>query len=194
MSGTLHNGRHENELKCSERYIIYAESIPKVPACEAYLDIETTGLTPFGCEITVIGIHLCRKNGNDFVQLVGKDVNADSILEALEGIDVLYTYNGSRFDLPFIRAALDLDLEEHFAHRDLMYDCWRNGLYGGLKGVEKQLGIGRRLPDMNGWEAVRLWWRYVDSFDLEALNKLMEYNKEDVLNLKTLKEILAVSD
>ena len=40
---------------------------------------------------------------------------------------------------------------------------------------------------MNGYEAVRLWWRYVDSFDLEALNKLLEYNREDVVNLKTLK-------
>ena len=159
-------------------------------SCEAYLDIETTGLTPSGCEITVIGIHLCRKEGNDFVQLVGKDVTADSILSALEGIDTLYTYNGSRFDLPFINALLGINLEEHFTHRDLMYDCWKNGLYGGLKGVEKQLGIGRKLPDMNGWEAVKLWWKYVDSFDLEALNKLLEYNKEDVVNLKTLKDRL----
>ena len=27
----------------------------------------------------------------------------------------------------------------------------------------------------------------VDSFDLDALDKLLEYNKEDVVNLKTLK-------
>ncbi len=159
-------------------------------AREAYLDIETTGLSPSGCEITVIGIHLCREGGTDFVQLVGKDISADGILGALEGIDTLYTYNGSRFDLPFINAVLGLNLEEHFPHRDLMYDCWRNRLYGGLKGVEKQLGIGRKLPDMNGWEAVKLWWKYVESFDLEALNKLLEYNKEDVVNLKTLKDKL----
>ncbi len=63
-------------------------------------------------------------------------------------------------------------------------------MYGGLKAVERQLGIERRLKDMNGYEAIKLWWRYVDFFDLEALNKLLEYNKEDVLNLKTLKEIL----
>ncbi|MGD0794552.1 MAG: ribonuclease H-like domain-containing protein [Dehalococcoidales bacterium] len=157
---------------------------------EAYLDIETTGLTPSGCEITVIGIHLCRSADTDFVHLVGKDITADSVLSALEGSDVLYTYNGSRFDLPFIHASLGVNLEEIFTHRDLMYDCWRNGLYGGLKGVERQLGIGRKLPDMNGWEAVRLWWKYVDSFDLDALNKLLEYNKEDVLNLKTLKDML----
>jgi uncharacterized protein len=157
---------------------------------EAYLDIETTGLSPSGCEITVIGIHLCRGDEVDFVQLVGKDISADGITGALEGVEVLYTYNGSRFDLPFINSALGINLEEHFNHHDLMYDCWRNGLYGGLKGVERRLGIARKLPDMNGFEAVKLWWKYVDSFDLDALNKLCEYNKEDVVNLKTLKDML----
>jgi uncharacterized protein YprB with RNaseH-like and TPR domain len=161
-----------------------------MPHTEAYLDIETTGLTPDGCEITVIGIHLCRGGNDEFIQLVGRDVTADSIMEALGDIDVLYTYNGSRFDLPFIQAQLGINLTQIFHHHDLMYDCWRNNLYGGLKGVERQLGIARNLPDMNGFEAVRLWWKYVDSFDLDALNTLLEYNKEDVVNLKTLRDIL----
>lgn len=158
--------------------------------CEAYLDIETTGLTPSGCEITVIGIHICRGEETDFVQLVGRDVTIADIMAALRGVEVLYTYNGSRFDLPFIHARLGINLAEIFPHHDLMYDCWRKNLYGGLKGVERQLGVKRKLPDMNGWEAVRLWWKYVDSFDLDALNKLCEYNKEDVINLKILRDML----
>jgi uncharacterized protein YprB with RNaseH-like and TPR domain len=161
-----------------------------MPNAEAYLDIETTGLAPSGCEITVVGIHRCRGEDTDFVQLVGREATADAILEALRDIDILYTYNGSRFDLPFIHARLGIDLTQLFDHRDLMYDCWRNNLYGGLKGVERRLGIARNLPGMNGWEAVRLWWKYVDSFDLEALDTLLEYNKEDVLNLKTLRDML----
>jgi uncharacterized protein len=161
-----------------------------MPHTEAYLDIETTGLTPSGCEITVIGIHICRGEQVDFIQLVGIDVTAAGILSALRDVDVLYTYNGSRFDLPFIHARLGINLAEMFPHHDLMFDCWRKNLYGGLKGVERQLGVRRKLPDMNGWEAVRLWWKYVDSFDLDALNILCEYNKEDVVNLKTLKDML----
>jgi uncharacterized protein YprB with RNaseH-like and TPR domain len=161
-----------------------------MPNVEAYLDIETTGLSPFGCEITVIGIHLCNGENTDFVQLVGKDVDAPSILEALRGVDIIYTYNGSRFDLPFIHAQFGINLAELFAHHDLMYDCWRQNLFGGLKAVERQLGINRVLAEMNGYEAVRLWWKYVDSFDLGALNTLLEYNKEDVVNLKTLKDML----
>ena len=160
------------------------------PCTEAYLDIETTGLTYSECVITVIGIHLCCGDDTDFVQLVGKDITADSILEALGDVDVIYTYNGSRFDLPFIRSQFGVNLAERFTHRDLMYDCWRNNLFGGLKAVERQLGINRELKGVDGWEAVKLWWRYVDSFDLEALNTLLEYNREDVINLKVLKEML----
>jgi uncharacterized protein YprB with RNaseH-like and TPR domain len=81
-----------------------------------------------------------------------------------------------------------------FEHRDLMYQCWRNNLYGGLKYVEKQLGIQRRLIEVNGYEAVMLWWRYINNYDEDALETLLEYNKEDVMNLMTLKEKLRQLD
>ena len=56
--------------------------------------------------------------------------------------------------------------------------------------MERQLGIERTLTEINGYDAIRLWWRYVDCFDLDSLNTLLEYNKEDVFNLKALKERL----
>jgi uncharacterized protein YprB with RNaseH-like and TPR domain len=154
---------------------------------EAYLDIETTGLSTSGCDVTVIGIHICDGDDTRFIQLIGKEITVSSILEALEGVHTLYTYNGSRFDLPFIHGILGLDLSRKFAHHDLMYDCWQKNLYGGLKGVERQLGIPRILKDMDGYEAVKLWWKYVENFDTDALKKLCDYNKEDVVNLRTLK-------
>ena len=160
------------------------------PSTEAYLYIETTGLSPYLDEITVIGIHLCNGDDTRFIQLVGKDITAESVTEALSGVKVLYTYNGSRFDLPFIYSRLEVNLAQTITHHDLMFDCWRCNLYGGFKAVEKQLGIERNLTEVNGYEAIRLWWRYEDSFDLDALNTLLEYNKEDVFNLKTLKERL----
>ena len=132
-------------------------------------------------------MYICNGENAKVIQLVGKDITADSLLETLEGVKIIHTYNGSRFDLPFIYGCMGIDLNQIFPHRDLMFDCWKNNLYGGLKAVERQLGIERRLKDMNGWEAIKLWWKYVDSFDLEALNKLLEYNREDVVNLKTLK-------
>jgi len=157
---------------------------------EAYLDIETTGLHPSYSQITVVGIYLTNGFASRFVQLVGEDITADSLLESLDGASTINTYNGSRFDLPFIYVHHRVNLARQFKHCDLMYHCWRNNLYGGLKAVERQLGIDRRLKEINGYEAVRLWWRYVNDYDKDALATLLEYNKEDVVNLKVLREKL----
>jgi uncharacterized protein YprB with RNaseH-like and TPR domain len=157
---------------------------------EAFLDIETTGLSPNSDQITVIGIYHADGARSKFVQLVGDRVTPENLLESMRGTSVIYTYNGSRFDLPFINRRLGVDIESMYRHCDLMYSCWDNELYGGLKGVEKQLNIPRKLKEMNGYEAVRLWWRYVNSYDEKALSLLLEYNKEDVVNLKTLRDRL----
>ena len=157
---------------------------------EAYLDIETTGLSYRDCEITVVGIYLPGDGEDRFVQLVGDKITDLSLMQALDGADTLYTYNGSRFDLPFIYMRHKVNLAREFEHCDLMYHCWKNRLYGGLKEVERQLGIYRRLKEVNGYEAVRLWWKYVNDYDTDALNLLLEYNKEDVVNLKELRDRL----
>jgi uncharacterized protein len=161
------------------------------PEWEAYLDIETTGLSPDFSEITVVGIYLTNGNQDRFVQLVGEKVTAAAILEALEGVTTLYTYNGRRFDIPFIHARCGVNLESECRHTDLMNHCWNNRLFGGLKAVERQLGIVRRIKEVDGFEAVRLWWRYVNDYDKVALQTLLEYNREDVINLKTLRDKLS---
>ena len=154
---------------------------------DAYLDIETTGLCSFYDEITVIGICLVNGSENKLVQLVGTDATKVNLLRTLRCVDTIYTYNGSRFDFPFIHSSLGVNLERQFHHRDLMYDCWKNNLYGGFKAVERQLGIPRRLRGIGGAEAVMLWWRYQINHDRKALALLLEYNKEDVVNLKALR-------
>ena len=159
---------------------------------DAYLDIETTGLSPVYSEITVIGI--CLVNGSDcrLVQLVGEQVTLENLVQALNRVHTIHTYNGRRFDLPFILACLDVDLTEMHNHRDLMYDCWRKNLYGGFKAVEGQLGIPRKLKGINGYDAVMLWRRFQQYGDRAALALLLEYNREDVMNLKILKERLLI--
>ena len=159
---------------------------------EAYLDIETTGLYPGDSYITVIGIYIVdeESGGEKVVQLVGDDACEANLLEALEGVEKIYTYNGSRFDLPFIHSKIDVNLEAVFAHHDLMFDCWRCRLFGGFKAVEVRLGIERELKGVNGFEAVILWERYKRDKDEEALERLLHYNREEVKNLKALKEKL----
>jgi uncharacterized protein YprB with RNaseH-like and TPR domain len=157
---------------------------------EAFIDIETTGLSPWESEITVIGFYICSGMESRSVQLVGKDITRAEVLATLEGVDTIYTFNGARFDLPFIYHHLGINLAEMYDHCDLMFQCWNNNLKGGLKGVEKQLGISRESEGVDGREAIHLWGRYLHSADLEALETLLQYNLEDVVNLKTLKEIL----
>jgi hypothetical protein len=161
---------------------------------DAYLDIETTGLSPQADELTVVGVFI--DDGDDggssaiIIQLVGDEITADRLQEAFQGVSSLYTFNGSRFDVPFIKTRLGVDLEKGLRHRDLMYDCWDQGLRGGLKKVERALGIRRKLPGMDSLGAIRLWDQFRANDDHEALNSLLEYNKEDILNLKTLRALL----
>jgi len=158
----------------------------------AYLDIETTGLSRTYADLTVIGVGLERGRRVEMFQLIEDNLSQPKLLGVLEGVDEIYTYNGSRFDLPFIKAKLGVDLKQHFGHRDLMYDCWKQNLKGGLKKVEQLLQIERKLTDVDGYRAVLLWWDYVNNQNRRALETLLEYNREDVVNLRVLRKKLVV--
>ena len=144
----------------------------------AYLDIETS----WEKRITIIGIY---RSGEQTTQLIAPDINRDDLLEALDGVDRLYTYNGTGFDLPVIERWLGIHLAGLVPHRDLMYDCWKRKLKGGLKGVERALGIHRDTEGVDGLQAMRLWAAYQRG-DREALELLLRYNKEDCVNLEVL--------
>jgi uncharacterized protein YprB with RNaseH-like and TPR domain len=160
-------------------------------SADAYLDIETTGLSAFFDYITVIGVLRCDGRNNELIQLVGEEATRGNLITALRDVKTIYTYNGTRFDLRFIANSLGIDLAVAYYHHDLMYDCWRCNLYGGFKAVERQLGIPRRLVGISGYEAVQLWWTYMKGGSQNALALLLEYNREDVVNLKALRERLS---
>jgi uncharacterized protein YprB with RNaseH-like and TPR domain len=158
----------------------------------AYLDIETTGLSRDYCDITVIGIGLEQFAGVKVVQLIAPDISAFKLMRELKGVEEIYTYNGSRFDVPFIREKLGVDLKNEMVHTDLMYACWKHNLKGGLKAVEQRLGIKRKLTGIDGRMAVKLWWQYYNENDRQALKTLLKYNEEDVVNLRGLRQKLHI--
>lgn len=149
----------------------------------AYLDIETTFT---GC-ISVIGIY---RPDQGTTQLVGGGVNDVNLYDTLIGVTTIITFSGSSFDLPVIRKRLYADLDSEFDHRDLLYVCRNRGLRGGLKVVEQRLGIDRTTVGLNGYDALRLWERYEQRGDQAALDTLLAYNYEDVVNLALLEAIL----
>ncbi len=153
---------------------------------DAYLDIETA----FDGGITIVGVYSAKLG---LVQMVGAEVDDVRLMKSLDQVTRLFTYNGSRFDLPVIRRQLGLDIPaQSCTHRDLMYDCWRQNLYGGLKRVEAMLGIARQSQGIDGWMAMKLWDRYDRAGDESALDRLLEYNGDDVKNLELLQQALRV--
>lgn len=150
---------------------------------KAYLDIETS----FEGKITVVGIY-CP--GSGFFQFYGEKITSEAILQALKstGTNIIVTYNGKRFDLKVLQKELGLKLLERFGSIDLMYECWRYKLFGGLKAVERALGIEREEDEVDGREAMKLWKRFSNEGDKEALDRLLKYNREDVMNLIRLEE------
>jgi uncharacterized protein YprB with RNaseH-like and TPR domain len=153
----------------------------------AYLDIETA----FDGSISVIGIY---RPDRGTIQLVGGGVRDVPLYDALDGIQTVVTFNGTCFDLPIIRRRLYADLKRDFEHCDLLYICRKRGLRGGLKRVETLLGIVRVTNGISGWDAPRLWQRYESIGDRAALDLLLNYNREDVINLAVLEEHLGMAE
>jgi uncharacterized protein YprB with RNaseH-like and TPR domain len=148
-----------------------------------FLDIETTGLGPPLDYVTVVGLH-DSSGTRSFV----RGENLFMLPEAIAKYRLVVTFNGSQFDLPFLRSHMG-DIFSGHAHIDLRFVLRRLGFKGGLKSVERQFGIRRpaELADVDGFEALRLWHLYTAG-DESALKKLVEYNRQDIENLRALME------
>jgi hypothetical protein len=182
-------GRSEEALRRA-RYRYFAQALParehwrawpEFRARIGYLDIETTGLDIGRDAVTVVGLYDGRRK-RSFV----KGLNLEALPEALEDVQLLVTFNGARFDVPFLRRAFPrMRLDQ--IHIDLMSPLHRLGFWGGLKAIERRLGVERsdETAGMTGFDAVRLWEAY-EAGDDEALDPLIAYNLEDVVNLEPL--------
>jgi len=145
-----------------------------------YLDIETTGLSMWGSEITTIALY----NGESiFYYVNGK--NLDDFLDEIKKYEVIVTYNGKSFDIPFLENHFGIRLNH--AHIDLRYILASLGYRGGLKGCETQVGIDRgELKGIDGFFGVLLWDDYQENGNEKALETLLAYNIQDTINLETL--------
>lgn len=165
------------------KYLLFHSSLKK-----AYLDIETDDeMIP-----TVVGIYLSHTD--EFKQFIRPNINADELYRVFEKVDAVVTYNGEKFDLEVLRKKIGLKLPEHIESIDLMFLCWDSGLYGGLKKVEKKLGIKREedVESFSGLDAIRLWYEYDCQGSKPSLRLLSLYNREDVMNLIALENRLRI--
>jgi uncharacterized protein YprB with RNaseH-like and TPR domain len=145
----------------------------------AYLDIETTGMGGRD-EITTIACYDGR-SVRHYVQ--GRDL--PRFLDDVRAYQLLVTYNGKSFDVPFIERYLRCQLDH--AHIDLRHLLRGLGVRGGLKSCEKQMGLARPgMAGIDGCVAVLLWQEFKRRDDPRALESLLAYNVQDAVNLETL--------
>jgi uncharacterized protein YprB with RNaseH-like and TPR domain/predicted nuclease with RNAse H fold len=181
----------EKALK-TKNILFFAEKLPRrewwrlYPEFKdsvAFLDIETTGLSFYYDDITLIGVYDGARV-KTFIQ--GQNLHA--LEKEIRKYQILVTYNGTLFDLPFINYKLGLKFIPP-VHIDLRFLLRRLGFKGSLKDVEKLVGINREqdISQIGGFDATILWNRYVRGDD-HALELLVKYNVADIVSLKTLLE------
>ncbi len=147
----------------------------------AFLDIETDGAFE-GCTVTCVGLadaHDAR------AFLVERDLR--ELPAVLERYDALVTFNGAQFDLPVLRREFPDADWDRLHHIDLRFPLRRLGFRGGLKRIERELGIvrGDGLAGVDGFTAVLLWQAHRNGHP-RAMETLARYCLEDTVNLLPL--------
>ena len=153
------------------------------PECCAFLDIESTGLSPYYDQFTLVGWSV----GSTYTVFVDP-TQIGQLEHDLHKHPILVTFNGSLFDLPFLIKRCMTDWSG-LCHVDLRYLAKRVGLTGGQKKIELDIGLTREgsLSGITGAEAVSLWFDYKEG-DLNALRVLVRYNHADIEGIKFLFE------
>ncbi len=142
-----------------------------------FFDIETTGLSFYNNHPTVISAYR-RGELYDFIY----GVNMDDFLLFLDDCELIVSFNGSCFDIPFLERTFNIPCINR-PHIDLRWVSYHCGFRGGLKKIERDLNIKRPagLSGIDGLEAIALYYKWMDS-DLAAGEKLVRYCRADVIS------------
>ncbi len=150
-----------------------------------FLDIETTGLSRYYDALTMVGYQI---GGEHHVLLADEDPS--HLFASLSSANCLVTFNGTLFDLPFLRDTFS-DFRLHCPHLDLRYAARRVGLTGGQKAIEREIvSLARAgLEDLDGRAAVLLWHQYLRG-ETRALRDLIDYNRADVSGMRDILDVV----
>ena len=152
------------------------------------LDIETT---EYNGTISMIGLYKPQDGMIEYSSLIrNENLDRSNLQQAVSGCKLLITYNGHSFDLPKIKAEFPNALPNNIPNLDLYLFAKRLNIGTGLKVLENTFGVWRPNDAEKKGMAIKLWKRYTHYRDDSALSRLIEYNKQDVINLYPLAEEL----
>jgi len=161
-----------------------------------YLDLETTGLsmTP----LFLVG--LMYSSGDDLVvdQLFARDYTEERAVlvhtaETLKGFKMLVTFNGMRFDLPFLEERMiytGLEFAGAPVHVDLLPVARRilkkRTPNHKLQTLERYLCNRKRIGDVPGSEIPGVYHEYVRTQDAGDIAGVFHHNRLDLLTMLQL--------
>lgn len=163
-------------------------------------DIEATGLQPERCKVIMTALLTEIDGGVRITQFLAENAfEEEKVLDATieflhrEGIDYLITFNGDRYDIPFVNTRLeklmlpnslslyDLDIYS-FIKKETILPNLMNSLRQVM--VEKYFGISKDRKDtISGKESIALFEKYAVTQDPIAEKVILTHNREDVLQL-----------
>ncbi|MBM3333652.1 ribonuclease H-like domain-containing protein [Candidatus Sumerlaeota bacterium] len=167
------------------------------PCSVVYLDIETTGLVS-GAPLFMIG--LMEFDGRDFVikQYFARNYAEEchliaALAEHLPKFRMMVTFNGRRFDAPYIRDRATVNRTEIAwppLHFDLLTESrrrWARVLPDcKLITLEQHVCRRRRLDDVPGSLIPAIYHEFVHTQDASLMDRVIHHNALDLLTMAEL--------
>ncbi len=177
------------------------------PSSVIFLDIETTGLSPVNAEVYLIGTAALREEKLYIRQFFAENTSEEKeILQAfagyLDSFDTIITFNGNKFDIPFLEKRSFLyGIDLAFSEKTGIDIYKRIQPYKKILGLpdmkqvtlEKFLHI-RRNDKKSGRELIALYGNYIASGNKYCLDLLLQHNHDDIRGLSELLPLLSYPD
>lgn len=174
-----------------------------------FFDIETTGLNRNKNMIYLIGILYFDIHTNNwileqyFADNLDKEIDIlNHFLAKITNFDVLITYNGNSFDIPFIEHRLKYHNMDYTIKKDKSFDLYqlirKNKAFLPLenlklKTIEEYLGFHRE-DKYTGYDCIKFYYDYIKSHKKYLKDDILKHNYDDLVHMLDVISIIDVLD
>jgi hypothetical protein len=169
-----------------------------------FFDIETTGLSHKNASLYLIGVVYPHEGGWQYVQWFAEKMQEEqeilkAFLDFIGSYRTLVHFNGTTFDLPFLKACAKeyhLSFEpEKWAQLDLYRSLKPLGSFLGMKEMkqpvlETRFGLNRE-DQSTGKELIEVYRQYEKQPSPDLQKKLLLHNREDLEGMLVVADGLA---